>query len=643
MSLFPLKYPPGVFRNGTRYQAKGRWFDANLVRWHEGTMQPLGGWQKLKDSNGVDLDLNEVIRGVLAWTDNTLKPRLALGTPTRVQVFLEGVLSDITSSAVSAAVFDSDGASTFSDKTAVVNSPASGDFQTPPGAIELDAFYFGLVVPFGAVRINMDVAATGGAVVWEYWDGTAWSALAGIVDGTNNLNVSGLSTVTFTIPSDWVATTINGQGVFYYVRARTTVLSTSNGIGTQGWCESGITAGQTDASTATGNYGQGAYGASNYGVGDPALGTLIEATSWQFDTFGQFLVATSIKDRRLYVWKLSTPPDGLLEPIPGAPVSNNGLVVTPERFLFALGAGGDGRTITWADQESLTDWTATILNQAGSFPISSNGALLAGRRGKNETLLWTEVDMWVARYVGGQLVYSFHQMGSQCGAISRHAMALVDAQAFWMGLRGFFVYNGFVQGVPSEVSDHIFNDINRTQASKIFAISLAEFREIIWFYPSAGSMENDRYVIYNWGGRTWSIGKLERTAGVDRGVFSYPIMTDASGSVYDQERGEGYLDTDDVTTLKPSAEGGPVEIKGGNLVYDLLYLIPDEKTSGDVEAIFFTSYFPNEPEVQSPTFALSKQTSVRLNGRQIRMKIQQVKPGWRFGIARFEVEPGGRR
>jgi hypothetical protein len=45
MPLVPLRLPPGIYRNGTEYQAQGRWYDASLVRWTDGTMRPVGGWE----------------------------------------------------------------------------------------------------------------------------------------------------------------------------------------------------------------------------------------------------------------------------------------------------------------------------------------------------------------------------------------------------------------------------------------------------------------------------------------------------------------------------------------------------------------------------------------------------------------------
>lgn len=50
MAMLPLKIPLGVARNGTEYQNAGRWYDAQLVRWFEGTLRPVGGWTPLQKS-----------------------------------------------------------------------------------------------------------------------------------------------------------------------------------------------------------------------------------------------------------------------------------------------------------------------------------------------------------------------------------------------------------------------------------------------------------------------------------------------------------------------------------------------------------------------------------------------------------------
>ena len=44
MALIPLQLPPGVYRNGTDFESSNRWRDANLVRWRDGSLRPVGGW-----------------------------------------------------------------------------------------------------------------------------------------------------------------------------------------------------------------------------------------------------------------------------------------------------------------------------------------------------------------------------------------------------------------------------------------------------------------------------------------------------------------------------------------------------------------------------------------------------------------------
>ena len=65
MPYIPLKIPPGVYRNGTDYQSKGRWRDSSLVRWYENTMRPVGGWRKRSNSA-----FSGLCRGLIAWRNN---------------------------------------------------------------------------------------------------------------------------------------------------------------------------------------------------------------------------------------------------------------------------------------------------------------------------------------------------------------------------------------------------------------------------------------------------------------------------------------------------------------------------------------------------------------------------------------------
>ncbi len=46
MALNKLTFTPGIFREGTAYDAEGGWFDCNLIRFNFGRVEKIGGWTK---------------------------------------------------------------------------------------------------------------------------------------------------------------------------------------------------------------------------------------------------------------------------------------------------------------------------------------------------------------------------------------------------------------------------------------------------------------------------------------------------------------------------------------------------------------------------------------------------------------------
>jgi hypothetical protein len=79
--LIPVDLPPGVARNGTRYQVGNRWYDASLVRWLDGIMQPVGGWTSITTS-----PIAHPARGMVAWATNSGGRWYAIGTSTKLHV-----------------------------------------------------------------------------------------------------------------------------------------------------------------------------------------------------------------------------------------------------------------------------------------------------------------------------------------------------------------------------------------------------------------------------------------------------------------------------------------------------------------------------------------------------------------------------
>lgn len=492
MPLVPLAIPPGVYRNGTDYQASGRWRDASLIRWTDGTMQPIGGW-----AARATVSSNKKVRGSIAWRAN---------------------------------------------------------------------------------------------------NGDRWAA-AGTYEKLFAISASG--TVTDITPS-------------------------------------GFTAGNADADQNLG-FGGGFYGSYLYGTARADSVAYSEATTWSLDTWGEYLVACANADGDIYEWQLNTGSDAVV--ISGAPTSNLGIVVTEERFLFALGAGGNARKVQWSDREDNTVWTPAATNEAGDIELQTSGQIMLGIKGRGQTLILTDQDAHAATYQGPPFVYGIERVGSACGAISRKCAATVDRGVFWMGDRGFFAFaGGQVQDVPCEVSDYVFNNINTSQKSKVHVVTNAKFNEIWWFYPSAAGNECDSYVVFNYEENHWTIGSLARTSGIDSGVFTTPIWFGANGIAYNHETGSN-LNSETVF-----AESGPFEIGAGDATMMASMLIPDEKTRGQVTVTFKTRFYPNDTERSYGPYSMAAPTDVRFTGRQVAMRVTgAANDSWRWGVPRIDAIPGGRR
>jgi len=395
----------------------------------------------------------------------------------------------------------------------------------------------------------------------------------------------------------------------------------------------GFSPGPDDADTGAG-YGAALYGAGAYGTPRPDAGSIIPAAVWTLDTWGQHLLGCCEGDGKLYEWSLDVGDPAAA--IAGAPENCRGLVVTAENFIFAL----RDRNVAWCDQADSTTWTPAATNQAGDLDLQTTGVLVCGRRVRGQTLVFSDVDVWAAQYLGGVAVYGFQRVGTDCGVASKGAAVSLDARAVWMGKGAFFVFNGgAVEDLPCEVGDYVFQDLNALQASKITAWHNTEHGEIWWHYPSSGSVENDRYVAWSYRTGKWSVGELARTCGTSAGAFLHPLLVSPDGRVWEHEVGW------DWDGAEPYARSAPLELGAGEQVMAVGGLIGDERTQGEAAVTFYARAFPNAAETEHGPYAIADApTDARFTARQVETRVAfTAAADSRVGVMRLDLRPAGRR
>ena len=129
---------------------------------------------------------------------------------------------------------------TYVDETTDFNSVTNADVTVFPATEDTgDYFAVGLAQPFSKLVFDYanGTAGIGGTVTWKYWNGTAWAALSGVVDGTAGFTTAAADglTVTWTAPTDWVTKSENGSAQLYYIIAEITGTYATNPILDQGF------------------------------------------------------------------------------------------------------------------------------------------------------------------------------------------------------------------------------------------------------------------------------------------------------------------------------------------------------------------------------------------------------------------------
>lgn len=86
MPYLPLAPPAGLYRAGTIYQSKNRWYDANLIRFQQDQVKPIGGWQ-LRSAAAA---FSGAARCALSWRDNaTPQPSRWVGVGTSSHLYIQ--------------------------------------------------------------------------------------------------------------------------------------------------------------------------------------------------------------------------------------------------------------------------------------------------------------------------------------------------------------------------------------------------------------------------------------------------------------------------------------------------------------------------------------------------------------------------
>jgi hypothetical protein len=399
--------------------------------------------------------------------------------------------------------------------------------------------------------------------------------------------------------------------------------------------------------------GYGAYhwGVEDYGDARSQSGLPLQQGHFSFDNWGEHLIFCFSGDGKIYQWRPDSAggsPDTIGTVVSNAPIDNQAILVTNERHLVAIGAGGDPRKVAWSDREDNTNWTSTARNTAGDLQIPTGGRALLGVKYQNDVIIFSDTGIDRMSYVGSPFVYGIAAAGSNCKAVSRRSVVQTGNFLAWMGENAYFVYDGVVREIPCEVHDFVYDNLNVPGRNASWGGHNSNFNEIWWGFPVGTSQYRpNKYIIWNYRENTWSIGSLDRGCWIDQGAFDYPIAGDSLGFIYEHES-TSLSNSPNLDSDVPFCTSGPIELGNGDNYVQCNQIIPDEEanTLPGVTISFKGKFTPlgAETDFGSFTFENDGYTDARFTARQVQMTVTgTTTQDFQVGNIRLNLRQRGRR
>jgi len=719
--LQKIRIQPGFNKQVTATGGEGQWIGGDYVRFRYATPEKIGGWAQLGDSTltGRNTALHHFVNA------SGIK-YAALGTNRFLYVYSGGIFYDITplkstttlTSAFTTTNGDATVTITFASShniskydivrldnfSSITNSDfGSSDFDDTNFMVTTVPTATTITIEMGSVEAGSGASTSGGVRVKHFYSiGPAVEESAagfGLGQWGGTVSGEGTSTLDGAIDADDTSLTLASSssmpssGTLLIDSERMTYTTNTTGTNTI----SGITRAADNTTAATHSDGATVTDASDYTKwGASQTGDVITAPGlWSLDNFGNKLIAT-IFDGATFEWD-SDAAGGtstratIVANAPTASVQT--LVSTPDRHLIFFGtettigttSTQDDMYIRWSDQESInasTSYAPSATNTAGTQRLADGTRVVAAIRGRDAIYVWTDTSLFIMRFVGAPFVFSFQQVGTNCGLIGKNAAVEVDGSAYWMSENGFFRYTGKLDSLACLVEDYVYDDINTIPRQHIYAGLNNLFGEVTWFYPGSGAASNNRSVTYNYMDSTperpvWTTSTLARSTWADSAIFGKPHGTEYDSSAtsdttvgntdgvttyYEHETGTNQIKAGATTGISASIEsgdfdisrtqGGGADLRGdGEYMMKIRRVLPDFLSqTGDARVTLNLKNYPTDSQASSSLGPFTTTTSTtkidtRARARAISLKIDNTSTTqhWKLGTFRLDIQADGRR
>ena len=690
MPFSKIIFTPGVNRENTRYKNEGGWYESQWVRFRQGSPEKIGGWTQYSPNTFLG-----VCRSLWNWVTLSFLNLVGVGTNLKYYLTYGTSYYDITpirlTVTLGADPFQTQALSPIVTVTATSNGAFINDFVTFSGAttfagLTLNGEYQILTTPSTSTFTinagsNASTGTSGGgsSVVAAFQVNTGPATLTpfnGWGAGNFGLGPWGTGQTVKNSLQIWNAYNFGenlifgprGGGIYYWyassgVMTRGVLLSSTGGtvtitIATPAVITSNVTLPNNSAIQlgTTGALPTGLTAGTTYYVVNVS-GTSFNLATTQngspINTSGSQSGVQSISN------------------LVDVPLYQNYIQVSDSsNFVIVFGTNAIGTTtldpmlIRWSDQQNPTVWYPDITNQAGDVRLSHGSQIITAIQTRQEIFVLTDAAAYSLQYLGPPYVWGVQLLGENTTIIGPNAATYASGVVYWMGIDKFYMYDGRVQTLSSDLRRYVFQDMNYNQTQQVYCSTVEGFNEVWWFYVSGSGDQCNAYVVYNYIEKNWYYGTIGRTAWLDTTLQNNPIGATYNGYLCNQESGVDNYETGTPAAIDAFISSSEFDIGDGDHFVFIDRILPDLTFSGSTSGtnpattmtlIALTDSGSGATQIKDNTVnytatyniteEFTGQVYTRIRGRQMIFKMESNQAGttWQLGAPRFNMRLDGRR